>query len=685
MQEEKRYLADVEEAIDKSVNSLLEQKKEQEKFYSTTQSEFSFYFNESDAEQLSRYKTILAETENKIQLLDQHAKSLEKQKPRPYFARVDFHDAELNTDQKVYIGLSHISADGKQLVYDWRAPISSLYYDYDEGEASYEAPDGEIKGEITLKRQFGIADGELKYYVDTKQNINDEILQQVLSKNTSTKMREIVSSIQREQNAIIREEKFKTILVQGVAGSGKTSIALHRAGYLLFKHKNEYSSSDVLILSPSNLFSSYVSEVLPELGENNVIEMTFSHIAKTELRKTLQSREKLIDEIYSGKDQTKLNEIAYKASFDFLNDLLEFLNNVYAGLFDPKDLVFKPKDAKEGTYNAFIFTKEEMHKLYFEIFGHLPVNKRIDYMADHLVERFGLRPNESELIKPRFKTMLYKFFPIADIYKICNVFYSRMGLSQKDFTSVDYEDIAALLVIKDYTQGLSHDYSVKYVIIDEMQDFTPVHFYFFNRIWDCPKIILGDINQCIEKTLSKKYLLDLARFLKAKTIVLNKTYRSTRQISEFSEKLIGLKGVINFSREGSEPRVIKTNSTANALIKLIKESEGKYGHTAIVCKTGAEVAEVSKMLHGKLDYEVIVGTDMSFDYPLVVTTSSTSKGIEFDHVIIPFVSDENYHSSLDKNLLYVATTRALHQLEIVYEGKRSRFLKGMNMQKSSET
>lgn len=685
MQKEKKYLAETEEAINKNISSLTEQKKEQEKFYKATQAEFTLSFNESDVEQLSRYKTILAETENQIELLSQHAKSLEGQKPRPYFARVDFHDNELNIEQKIYIGLSHISSDGKQFVYDWRAPISSLYYDYDEGPASYEAPDGEIEGKITLKRQFGIENGELKYFVDTKENINDEILQQVLSKNASTKMREIVSSIQKEQNAIIREEKFRTILVQGVAGSGKTSIALHRAGYLLFKHKHDYTSSDVLILSPSNLFSSYVSEVLPELGENNVIEMTFSHIAKTELKKTLQSREKLIDEIYSRKNQTKLNEIAYKSSFDFLNDLLDFLNNVFAGLFAPKDLVFKPKDAKADTYNAFTFTKEEMHKLYFEIFGHLPVNKRIDYMTEHLVERFGLRPDEADLIKPRFKNMLYKFFPIDDIYKICNVFYARMGLTQKNFKDVDYEDIAALLVIKDYTQGLSHDYGVKYVIIDEMQDFTPVHFYFFNRIWDCPKIILGDINQCIEKTLSKKYLLDLARFLKAKTIVLNKTYRSTRQISEFSEKLIGLKGVINFSREGSEPRIIKTNSTASALIKLIKESEGKFAHTAIVCKTGAEVAKVSKMLHGILDYELIVGSDHSFDYPLVITTASTSKGIEFDHVIIPFADDENYHSSLDKNLLYVASTRALHQLEIIYEGKRSRLLKGMNIHNSSQS
>lgn len=674
MQEEKRYLSHVEEVIDENIDSLCKEKKDLQKFFDDTKNEFTIEFYESDVGSLSHYKTVLAETENKIEMLDKHIQTLQKQKPRPYFARVDFSSGE-GKDSKIYIGLSHISQDGKPCVIDWRAPIASLYYDYDEGPAEYESPDGTVKGDITLKRQFGISNGKLDYFVDTKQNINDEILQQALSKNASTKMQEIVSTIQKEQNAIIREEKFRTILVQGVAGSGKTSIALHRAGYLLFQHRGEYTSNDVLILSPSNLFSSYVSEVLPELGEDNVIEMTFSHIAKTELKKKVQPREKLIDEIYAQKDQSKLNEIAYKASFDFLNDLLEFLDKSYASLFDPKDLVFKPKDADENSYNAFTFTAEEMRHLYFDIFGTLPVNKRIEYMADHLIERFGMNGEQSELIKPRFKSMLYKFFPISDIYKICNVFYARMGLAQPSFDTIPYEDAAALLVIKDYTQGLAHDYGVKYVIIDEMQDFTPTHFYFFNRIWDCPKIILGDINQCIEKTLSKKYFLELARFLKAKTIVLNKTYRATRQISQFSENLIGLKGVVNFNREGKDPRVIKTQSTCDTLLKLIEESKGKYAHTAIVCKTGEEVAKIANMLKGKVNFELIVGSDESFDYPLILTTASTSKGIEFDYVIIPNVDEANYRSPLDRNMLYVASTRALHELDLVYEGKKSKFIK----------
>ena len=488
-------------------------------------------------------------------------------------------------------------------------------------------------------------------------------------------MRQIVSTIQKEQNAIIREENFRTILVQGVAGSGKTSIALHRAGYLLYNHRDDFSSSDVLILSPSNLFSNYVSDVLPELGEDNVIEMTFSHIARTELKRPVESRENLMDEVYKDKNQTKLNEIAYKSSFDYLNALTKFLTETFAAVFNPRDMLFKPADAKEDSYNAFYFSKEEMKKLYFESFASLPINKRIEYMTDILIERFGLSPKETELIKPRFKSMLYRFFPLSDIYKICEVFYSRENLSVPSFDKLAYEDVATLLMIKQFIFGLDHDFSTKYVIIDEMQDFTPVHFYLFNKIWDCPKIILGDINQCIEKTLSKKYLLELSRFLKAKLIVLNKTYRSTRQISQFSQKLIGLKGVINMNREGEEPELIKTTDTARTLLRLIDENRNKFEHTAIVCKTSDEVKKVAKMLDGKEKYEVIVGSDFSFDFPLVITTAATSKGIEFDHVIVPFADKENYRSELDKNMLYVATTRALHKLELVFEGQKSKFLK----------
>ena len=679
MKEEKKYLEKVEKVIDENIKTFEKNREEAKKLSTTLLNERAenFYMidNELSASDSAYYINKIDDADAMVEIMSKKIDLFNKIKDRPYFARIDFKEKNLDKSNKFYIGLHYIADNEKSYVYDWRAPISSLYYNFDEGKADYDSPEGKIEGEITLKRQYNIENGQLKYYINTKETINDEILQEVLSKHASPKMRQIVSTIQKEQNAIIREENFHTILVQGVAGSGKTSIALHRAGYLLYNHRNDFISSDVLILSPSNLFSDYVSDVLPELGEDNVIEMTFSHIARTELKRPVQSREELMDEIYKSKNQKRLNEIAYKSSFDYLDALIKFLNETFAAVFTAKDMVFKPSDAKEDSYNAFSFSKEEMDKLYFQSFASLPINKRIEYMSEILIERFGLSPKETALIKPRFTSMLYRFFPISDIYKICEIFYSRQGLSIPDFDKIAYEDVATLLTIKQFVFGLNRNFSTKYVIIDEMQDFTPTHFYLFNKIWDCPKIILGDINQCIEKTLSKKYLLQLSRFLKAKLIVLNKTYRSTRQISLLSQKIIGLKGVINMNRDGEEPSIIKTNDTEKTLLKLIDDNRQKYQHTAIVCKTSDEVKKVAKMLDGKEKFEIILGSDYSFDFPLIITTSATSKGIEFDHVIIPFVDKNNYRSELDKNMLYVATTRALHQLEFIYEGQKSKFLK----------
>ena len=679
MTEEKKYLEKVEKVIDENIKTFEKNREEAKKLSSTLLNERAenFYMldNDMSVSDSAYYINKIDDADATVELMSKKIDLFNKIKDRPYFARIDFKEKNFNNSDKYYIGLHYIADKQKPYVYDWRAPISSLYYNFDEGKAQYESPDGQIDGEITLKRQYNIEKGELKYYINTKETINDEILQEVLSKHASPKMRQIVSTIQKEQNAIIREDKFHTILVQGVAGSGKTSIALHRAGYLLYNHRGDFTSNDVLILSPSNLFSDYVSDVLPELGEENVVEMTFSHIARTELKRPIQSREELMDEIYKSKNQKRLNEIAYKSSFDYLDALIKFLNETFAAVFTARDMVFKPTDAREDSYNAFSFSKEEINKLYFESFATLPINKRMEYMADILIEKFGLSPKETELIKPRFKSMLYKFFPISDIYKICEIFYSRQGLTVPNFDKLSYEDVATLLTIKQFIFGLDHNFSTKYVIIDEMQDFTPTHFYLFNKIWDCPKIILGDINQCIEKTLSKKYLLQLSRFLKSKLIILNKTYRSTRQISLLSQKIIGLKGVLNMNRDGTEPEIIKTDNTEKTLLKLIKDNKEKYQHTAIVCKTTDEVKKIAQMLEGKEDFETILGSDYSFDYPLIITTSATSKGIEFDHVIIPFVDKDNYHSELDKNMLYVATTRALHQLEFIYEGHKSKFLK----------
>ncbi len=673
MQREKEHLNKTIVVLESQIKEDEERIESQHKLIKEINEVFNDQFVDMDNPEIADLKTKMA---NSQQVIADNEKAIlfkKKELKRPYFGRINF--KEYDKDEKeYYIGLGHIQYDKEIFAYDWRAPISSMYYDFDVGESFYEVDKSQFYGEITLKRQYKIEDGKLVYFLDTNQTINDEILQNVLSQNTSAHMKQIVATIQKEQNKLIRADEYRNFLVQGVAGSGKTSIALHRASYLLYKHRKDFKNNDILIVSPSNLFSNYISEVLPELGEDNVLEMTFAHIGQLELDKPLETREEIVDRICKKKEQSLFDCVAYKSSFAYLNDLKDFLENVYSKLFEPKEISFKSKSGE----NTLLFTKEEISKLYFETYGKLDVRDRIEYMAEYFADRFFIKDKDKPAIKDRIKTILYKMFPILDIYKINELFLTRQELEFEDLGKVSYDDIAGLMIIKDYIYGLSQKYKTKYVIIDEMQDFSPAHFYLFNKMWDCAKIILGDINQCIEKRVGEVYLDELASFLNAKYVYLKKTYRSTKQITEFCNKIIDLKDVTIMSREGEEVEITKTNNIAESIKKIAEKYNSKFAHTAIICRSFEEAQTLYTTLSKDIDVYLVKGSDNSFDKPLIITTASTSKGIEFDHVIIPNVDKECYKGALGKNLLYVASSRALHKLDLLYTGELTTLIDNQN-------
>ena len=669
MQEEERYLKKTIELIGSNIaDNLIEISKEQKKIDKTNE-EISLNWLELEKVDLSRHKVDIEDSRRVIEYLKRNNKRLERQLGKPYFARIDF--ATENGTQKIYIGLGLVKDGNIPAVYDWRSPIASMYYDYDIGKAEYSCEDGIYEGEITLKRQYAIEDQKIKYFIDTSETINDEILQEVLSRNTSSKMKEIVATIQKEQNKLIRTESKRNILVQGVAGSGKTSVALHRAGYLLYKNK-ELTNEDIFILSPSSLFSEYISEVLPELGEENVLQGTFLNIAKAELNQKIHTREVLIDDLVSKKDNKTLASIAYKASFGFLEDLLDFLKNTFSKTFRPRTLSFA---TKEGEDPLFVFTQQEMEKLYYETYKDLEIYKRISYMSEYLIERFNLKKKEFLPIKERFSKMLYNFFPTTDFNKILSLFLLTKGIEEEKGNVCEYEDLAALLIIKEYVYGISIDSKVKYLIIDEMQDFTPAHFYIFNKLWNCPKLVLGDINQCLEKKLTKEYLHMLADYLQADLVELNKTYRSTREISIFCQNMIGLTDVVNANRSGEEPEIIKTKNQIGEIQNCIINNKERFKHIAVVCKTTAEAQQVYQELSQNFKIQLLTGRESQIEDKVIITTSAYAKGIEFDYVIIPYCDKDNYKDSLDQNLLYVAGTRALHKLTLIYSEEISPIIK----------
>ncbi len=593
-------------------------------------------------------------------VLDKEAKRLRKQKSTPYFGRFDFKCDDEKEPTKYYVGLGLVQNQDNNLVYDWRADICSLYYDDKTGQTSYTCPEGEINGELSLKRQYKIEKGNLNYFIDSSMLIDDEILMEQLSKNATSKMHDIVYTIQKEQNVLIRADDFKNKIVQGVAGSGKTSIAMHRVSYLLYKYRDKLKSEDILILSPSELFADYINDVLPALGEEKPFNTTFTTMAKRLLGEPFETREEMLERVISKQHQKDFENIAIKSSFEFLDELKNFLNNDICNLYIPKTL----------TFGDIIIPKNELQSVYFEKLKHLPIHKRIDILAEYITDKFHIPPSRREDLWKRAKKILYRSFITTDLLRIYNLFLRSLELDEVE--KIGAYDIAPVMLIKENLLGLKNNYDAKYVIIDEMQDYTPCHFYLFDKIWKCGKLYLGDIYQSIDRTLSADYLTMLAKNTHSKIKQLNKSYRSTLQISVFSQKILGKHIANNVNRDGEEVECIKTKNCAKAIEKILNTH--KKQSIAIICKTKDEIKSLQKESEMIKKFKVLDELNTMTKSKKIITTPAKAKGVEFDCVIIPFANKENYNNELDRNLLYVASTRALHKLYFLSDKTPSKFL-----------
>ena len=659
-EQEKEYLEKVLEQISHTTadnQTLIKENKNKIKKSKTFFAE-NFYDFEND--DLANINIQIESLEKQNDNLEKETKRLTKQKQSPYFGRFDFKASDESEADKYYIGLGLIQDGNKNLVYDWRADICSLYYDDNFGKVAYSCSDGEIEGEISLKRQYKIEKGNLQYFIDSNMIIDDEILMEQLSKNATSKMHDIVSTIQKEQNVLIRADDFQNKIVQGVAGSGKTSIAMHRVSYLLYKYRNKLKIEDILILSPSELFSDYINEVLPALGEEKPFNTTFTTMSKRLLGEEFESREEMLERVISKQRQKDFENIAIKSSFEFLDDLKNFLNNDICNLYMPKTLSF----------GDIVISKDELHEIYFKKLKNLPIHKRIDVLAEYIREKFHVHPSKSEDLWKRAKKILYNNFITTDLLRIYNLFLRSVELDEVE--SIGAYDIAPVLLIKENLFGLKNNYDAKYVIVDEMQDYTPCHFYLFDKIWKCGKLYLGDIYQSIDRTLNSDYLTMLSKITHSKTKYLNKSYRSTLQISVFSQKILGKHIANNVNRNGDEVECIKTKNCAKRIQKIL--AENKSHSIAIICKTKDEIKQLQKESDIIKKFKVLDNMSKMTKSKKIITTPAKAKGVEFDCVIIPFANDDNYYNELDRNLLYVASTRALHKLYFLSNKKPSRFL-----------
>lgn len=593
----------------------------------------------------------------------------------PYFGRIDFIPTG-EEQSAVYIGI-HTFFDElvkKNVIYDWRAPVSSMFYDFELGEAWYETPSGKINGEITLKRQYKIRDGKMEFMIENGVNIHDEILQKELSKSADDKMKNIVATIQRDQNAVIRNETTPVMIIQGVAGSGKTSIALHRIAFLLYRFRDEIRAKDILILSPNKVFADYISNVLPELGEEHIPETGMEDIANEifENKVSFQTFFEQVALLLEQHDEQYIGRIKFKASFEYLSALNRYLIHIENNYFDFTEL-------RVGkVVIPFPFIQER-----FRAYHRMPLLRRfpevVRDVSNHLrntVQR-KLTGDEKNKIWQAIPRM-FRFGNAFDLYKD---FYTWMGKPEMFRTmaggKLEFSDVFPLLYFKMRLEGYqAHDH-VRHLLIDEMQDYTPVQYAVLARLFSCRKTILGDVSQMVNPYSATSAEGIERVFPQGEIVKLFRSYRSTYEITKFAQKISNNPNIIPMERHGEEPTVQEFSSNAEELeaiqnmLTLFKKSA--HQSLGIICKTSDQATFAYEALRED-KVHLLTADSTAFREGIVITTAHLAKGLEFDEVIIPFASSRNYHTDVDRSMLYIACTRAMHRLTLTFSKERSVFV-----------
>jgi DNA helicase II / ATP-dependent DNA helicase PcrA len=593
---------------------------------------------------------------------------------KPYFGRIDFKTDD-DSYYKVYVGLANVEEKFKFHVYDWRTPIASLFYNYELGKALYEAPEGIIKGVINLKRQYKIEQGELKYCFDNEINIGDEYLQEILSEASTDKMKNIVNTIQKEQNEIIRNVKDKILIVQGSAGSGKTSVALHRIAYLLYAEKN-LKHNNVLIFSPNDVFSEYISNVLPELGEKNVLQTTFSDFAYSYIPsvKKIESFTDFLERNYGKESKyTDLSIIKIKLSDEFKLLLDEYINKTKTEMHFTDQLIIGHDDVNELGFGEFKYSKDEMNYLLQDKYKKLPLKERLDHIATYICDNIGISFRRyNPRVKKKLKEILNRDFNAKVLYKELfesELFYNRFKFNTKmvfKANLLNYEDLLPLLYIDMELNGYPPNTTIKHIIIDEGQDYSSLQYDIMSKIFTKASFtILGDVNQTINPHYIYSNLRNLGDLFKReyRYLELTKTYRSSEEIINYTNKILGINNICSVRKTNNYKVIQKNNLTIVDDINEMKNNGMK--RIAVITKTHEETEFIYKLVKGKFErVSLIDKSNKKVHSDLIIIPSYIAKGLEFDGVIVYNHADNPYTKN-EKHLYYVACTRAQHSL-IVY-------------------
>ncbi|TGD21770.1 ATP-dependent DNA helicase [Companilactobacillus suantsaicola] len=743
---EQAHLDDVVEKIKKSEGQLQEHMEVAEEDLKVINNAFDDIHLGMDGDAISmdaalsihQQQQMLDERNNSWQQSKQRLGILRKLEKNPFFARLDFQEKGEPKKETVYIGLSSFTDKNDHfLVYDWRAPISSIYYDGKLGEVTYMTPDGEQEVNLYLKRQFLVENGQIRAYFDTQETIGDQMLLEVLDGKSSTHMKGIVKTIQKEQNKIIRDTKSKLLFVQGAAGSGKTSAILQRIAFLLYRYRGTLTSSQVVMFSPNSLFNDYIKDVLPEMGEQNMVQMTYKQFLARRLPNL--KVESLSEQFETVVDTDN------KAVAKFVSDIEFFkvLTN-YSKLLNQSGMAFK--DIK---FQGKVFIpKEKIQEIYYSYGPQYNLGNRLDATVDRLIKmlhrKMGAEMRSkwvSERIENLDKEQLQALYNAADqefkngdeerkflarkivaytmqgVYKhikrlrFLNVASNYLNFLKavpkiveldkysitvtqwqkyvddfiKNFNNkqISMNNLSPYLYLYDLVTGRHGELDMKFVFIDEIQDYTPFQLAYMKYKFPRARYtMLGDLNQSIFTKKNSQTLLSEAQSLfeadETRVVQLVHSYRSTKQITDFTKAILtnGQK-IEPFNREGDLPNLLQADNLETSIQQVIgqlKENDQRNYTTAIIAKTLEDATKLNELLQNSgVKTTLIRSENQRLATGTIVLPSFLAKGLEFDAVIMWDASKDKFETD-EQQLVYTIASRAMHKLTITSIGELSQLL-----------
>ena len=640
--------------------------------------------------------------EEAFKTIDKRLKEFTILKDSPYFGKITFTEEDEGAEE-FYIGRFGLTPEDSYdpVIVDWRAPVASLFYKGTLGETTYDCPNGAVNANLLGRRQLIVKKGELKGLFDSAIDVKDDILQMVLTSNSSEKLKDIVMTIQEEQDEIIRAPKDKVVVVNGVAGSGKTTIALHRVSYLLYNFRKQFGDK-VLILGPNDIFMDYIGQVLPTLGESGVTQMTFQNFAISEigLEEPVKGFSEYIEEAMSGNEEA-LKEYKYKSSKKFtelLDKTLEKMNEEY---FKIQPVTFFGED---------IVSIDEIKELFTKYYGYMPLFRRSEKIKRILTSK--IKDKRDELVREleaKIKEEISKLSPDElEIEKNNLLFKRRIRIREivrgvmnsrdeleswinhedtvslyKRITNTEalgYMDLAGILYLMVMLEGKKCKKEYKHVVIDEAQDYNTTQFKLIKELTGCKSYtIVGDSNQRLITTLEDPAMLNLEEVFgdDVKEFSLLKSYRSTQQIMEYASQFLNEDKVIPLVREG-EP-VIEEETTSKedlveTIVSIIEDyQEDGLESIAVITKNKENMPEISGLLKERIKIMSFDRDDLIYNGGNVLIPAYYAKGLEFDGVIILEEGEET--PSLVK---YIMCTRALHRLSIIKKQRMYNILCNFN-------